>query len=392
MITTKKALANAVQAAQVAGAVGIDTEFVWERTYYPILGLVQMGYPDGRCELIDAPAIDDWSPLAGLIEDPGTVKILHDAQQDLTILKRACGANPKRIFDTQRAAGFVGLSANISLGELLKTLLKVRLDKSETRSDWLARPLTERQESYAMDDVRYSVQLMQKIMARADALERREWILEEMQYYEDEGIYQESNPYAEVPKVRRSGALKNQQRNVLRALGAWRELEARKCNLPRNFILSDDAIVSLIRQMPVSINDLLPRKGLTEKVLKRNRGKIWDAIQQGIEGDLPKLSNGSNRMAVPDDGYESRVDLALAFLKGTCLARQVDPLLVGNRADVAALVLDAEMAGPEQHCMLRSWRAELVGKHLLKILKGEGSIAVNADTKLPQLLNEDNGL
>ena len=94
MITTTEALADAVQAAQSAGAVGIDTEFVWDRTYYPTLGLVQIGYPDGHCELIDAPAIEDWSPFATLMADPNTVKILHDAQQDLTILKRACGAYP----------------------------------------------------------------------------------------------------------------------------------------------------------------------------------------------------------------------------------------------------------------------------------------------------------
>ena len=148
MITTTTALETAVQAAQAAGAVGIDTEFVWDRTYYPTLGVVQIGYPDGHCELIDATQIEDWSPFASLMADPATIKILHDAQQDLTILKRACGAVPKNIFDTQRAAGFVGLSSTISLSELLKKLLRVRLDKSETRSNWLARPLTAEQAKY----------------------------------------------------------------------------------------------------------------------------------------------------------------------------------------------------------------------------------------------------
>lgn len=391
MITTTEALADAVQVAQAAGAVGIDTEFVWERTYYPVLGLVQIGYPDGHCALIDAPTIKDWSPLSILIEDPKTVKILHDAQQDLMILKRACGANPKCIFDTQRASGFIGLSSSISLGELLKTLLKVHLDKSETRSDWLARPLTEKQKHYAEDDVRYSVRVMEHILSRADTLGRREWVIEEMQYYEDADIYQESDPYTEMPRVRGSGALKNQQRNIVRALGAWRELEARQRNLPRNFILSDDAIVSLIRKIPGSVRDLKPCRGMTEKILKRNREKIWAAIQRGMKGDLPKLSSDCRKRAVPDEGYESRVDLALALLKGACLAAQVDPLLVGNRADVAALVLDAETANPEHHSLLCNWRAELIGKRLINVLKGEGYISVNLDTKLPHLMEKRDG-
>ena len=99
MITTTEALIEACEAAQKAGAVGIDTEFVWDRTYYPTLGVVQVGYPDGSAVLIDAPAIEDWSSFARLMSDPDTVKILHDAQQDLTILQRTCGAYPKNIFD-----------------------------------------------------------------------------------------------------------------------------------------------------------------------------------------------------------------------------------------------------------------------------------------------------
>lgn len=387
MITTTEALADAVQAAQAAGAVGIDTEFVWDRTYYPTLGLVQIGYPDGHCELIDAPEIEDWSPFAVLMADENTVKILHDAQQDLTILKRACGAYPKNIFDTQRSAGFVGLSSTISLSELLKTLLKVRLDKSETRSNWLARPLTDKQEKYAEDDVRYSTRLMEQIMAKADVLGRQQWIIDEMKYYENEDLYQEFHPDADMPRVRGSGSLTNQQRNIVRALGSWRELKARQRNLPRNFILSDDAIVSLMKKTPTSAEAIQPSRGLTERCLQHNRGKIWAAIERGLEGDLPPLPNGRHKGPAPDDGYESRVDLTLALIKGICLAAQIDPPLIGNRADVTAFVLEAEVADAERHRMLRGWRAEFIGNRLLGVLKGQGSIVINMETKLPELID-----
>ena len=386
MITTTEALAEAVQAALAAGAVGIDTEFVWNRTYYPTLGIVQIGYPDGHVNLIDAPAIDDWSPFAELMADANTVKILHDAQQDLMILKRACGANPKNIFDTQRSAGFVGLSSTISLQELLKTLLKVRLSKSETRSDWCARPLSEQQMKYAEDDVRYSTELMEKIMARAEKLGRSDWIVEEMRYYEQESLYEESDPDLEMPRVRGSGSLTNQQRNILRALGSWRELKARRRNLPRNFVISDDALVSIMRHPPASKEDLKPLKGLSERALERNRDRIWEAVERGRNGDLPDLPNGRHQGPAPDDGYESRVDLALACIKGTCLASKLDPALIGNRADITAFVLEASVADPERHKILRGWRAQFCGDNLLRLLKGEGSVTINQKTLLPELV------
>jgi len=385
MITTTEALREAVRRAQDAGAVGVDTEFVWDRTYYPTLGVVQLGYPDGHCELIDAPEIEDWSPLAELMSDPNVVKILHDAQQDLTILRRVCGSDPKTIFDTQLTAGFIGLSSTISLRDILKTLLKVRLAKTETQSDWVARPLTEAQIKYAEDDVRDSVRLMEQILKRADALGRREWIENEMTYYEDAAIYEERDPDTEMPRVRGSGALTHQQRNVLRALGSWREWTARRRNLPRSFILSDDAIVSLTKRLPKSAEAIKPMKGLTERVLQRNRSRIWEAIQRGIDGELPELQLGKFNGIQPDDGYEARVDMALAFVKGTCLAAKIDPPLIGNRAEISALVLDIELADAERHRLLRGWRASFMGEPMLKLMRGEGALTVDPETNFPKL-------
>jgi len=385
MISTSEALADVVRRAREAGAVGVDTEFIWDRTYYPTLGLVQIGYPDGHCELIDAPAIEDWSPLADLMSDPNTVKILHDAQQDLNILHRACGGLPKNIFDTQRSSGFVGLSSTISLSELLKTLVRVRLAKTETRSDWTKRPLTDAQKKYAEDDVRYSVDLMIKIMDKAESLGRKAWIEDEMRIYEDESNYGERDPDYEMPRVRGSGSLTHQQRDILRALGGWRELKARHRNLPRGFVLSDDAMVSLTKRPPAKPEDIRQMKGLSERSADRNRQHIWNAIERGRRGDLPDLPNNKHNGPAPDDGYEARVDLALASIKGICLADQIDPALIGNRAEVTAFVLEVDAMDPQRHRILRGWRSEFCGQALARLLKGEGSISINPETKLPYL-------
>jgi ribonuclease D len=385
MISTTEALADVVRRARDAGAVGVDTEFIWDRTYYATLGLIQIGYPDGHCELIDAPAIEDWSPLAELMSDPNTVKILHDAQQDLNILYRACGGLPKNIFDTQRSSGFVGLTSTISLSELLKTLLKVRLAKTETRSDWTARPLTDAQLKYAEDDVRHSVDLMLKIMAKAEKLGRKEWIEDEMKMYEDESNYGERDPDMEMPRVRGSGSLTNQQRDILRSIGAWREVKARARNLPRGFVLSDDALVSLTKRPPSGPDEIRQMKGLSERSADRNRQYIWEAIERGRSGDLPELPNNKHNGPSPDDGYEARVDLSLASIKGICLAGKIDPALIGNRSEVTAFVLEIDNLEEERHRMLRGWRAEFCGNALRRLLKGEGSISIDPETKLPRL-------
>ncbi|NBB80548.1 MAG: hypothetical protein GVY36_14080 [Verrucomicrobia bacterium] len=385
MISTTEALADVVRRAREAGAVGVDTEFIWDRTYYPTLGLIQIGYPDCHCELIDAPAIEDWSPLAELMSDPDTVKILHDAQQDLNILYRTCGGLPKNIFDTQRSAGFVGLSSTISLSELLKTLLKVRLAKTETRSDWTKRPLTDAQLKYAEDDVRHSVDLMIKIMDKAESLGRKAWIEDEMEMYAVESLYGEVDPDSVMPRVRGSGSLTNQQRNILRALGAWREEKARRRNLPRSFILSDDALVSLTKRPPEKPEDIRQMKGLNERAANRNRDHIWAAIERGRAGDLPELPNNKHLGPSPDDGYEARVDLALACIKGTCLAGGIDPALIGNRADVTAFVLGIDHLDAGSHRMLRGWRADFCGHALARLLRGEGSVGIDPTTKLPKL-------
>jgi ribonuclease D len=277
------------------------------------------------------------------------------------------------------------MSSTISLSELLKTLLKVRLDKTETRSDWIARPLTDAQLKYAEDDVRHSVDLMLKIMGKAETLGRKEWIEDEMKIYEAERHYGENDPDYEMPRVRGSGSLTNQQRNVLRSLGAWRELKARRRNLPRGFVLSDDALVSLVKRPPKGLEDIRQMKGLSERSADRNRQDIWEAIERGRSEELPELPNNKHNGPSPDDGYEARVDLSLASIKGICLADQIDPALIGNRAEITAFVLEIDALDDSRHRMLRGWRGDFCGQALARLLTGEGSISIDPKTKLPRL-------
>jgi ribonuclease D len=145
--------------------------------------------------------------------------------------------------------------------------------------------------------------------------------------------------------------------------------------------------VALTKRLPASADAIKPMKGLTEKTLERNRNKIWAAIERGVAGDLPDLPNGNHRGAAPDDGYEARVDLALAYIKGACLAAKVDPALIGNRSEITALVLEAADGKPEDHRMLRGWRAGFCGQRLLELLQGNGSVGIDPASKLPKRLD-----
>ena len=384
MITTKKGLEEVVQKSLLCESVALDTEFVWEKTFYPILGLIQVGYPDESVDLIDAVAIKDLTPLGRLLESPKTIKILHDALQDLVILNRETKGLPKAIFDTQKAAGFVGFSSSIALSELLKQLLSVYIKKAETKSDWVARPLSDSQINYAEDDVSNGVALMHELMVRAEAKNRKEWVLSEMSYYEQERHYNLEDPILKPARVKRSGALNNVQKTILRSLSAWREVEAMKKNVARKFIISDEVLVSLAKSTPDSLELLKKKKSLSKRFLSVYAESFWKAIEQGLNNEIPPLKIEEN-FSGKDEGMEARVDLSLAFIKGLALDAKIDPALISNRAQITQFVYGASQGieSVESHRLFQDWRKVFCGQKLYDLLTGSGSLQVCKEKKLP---------
>ena len=383
LINTEEGLIDVVKKGLSAGSVALDTEFVWEKTYYPILGLIQVGYPDGSVDLIDGVSINDFSVLGQLLSDVNTVKILHDAVQDLVILTRVSKAFPKNIFDTQRAAGFVGLSSSISLSELLKKVLSIRIDKSETKSDWVARPLSDSQIEYAREDVCYGVDLMKAILKKADALDYKKWVLQEMLMYENKALYKEKDPMLISPKVKNSGSINFKQKTLLRSICIWREASARKQNLPRTFVLPDEVLMKLVKAPPKSI-DALKKMNLGKRFLRKYSTSLWEALHRGMHEELDSIENEFSNFE-KEDALEAQVDLALAFIKGLSLNTKIDAGLIANRAKVTSFVYanSQNEAIFQGHPLNQTWRNEFCGQHLSKLLKGEGVIRVDAKNKIP---------
>ena len=392
MIDTPAQLRDLITHARRCRRVALDTEFVWERTYYPNLGLVQLALDRDETFLIDAVRLDDLTPLGDLLADPDVVKVLHDAQQDLTILRRATGGAPKNVFDTRLAGGFVGLTATSSLQGLIEATVGVHLPKGESRSDWLRRPLSDAQLTYARDDVRYLTEAYDELRERVRGLGREAWVEEEMAQFDAPALYEEDDPYVRYRSVKGRGKRGFSARDyaVLRELTAWREQEARRANRPRGHIVRDDVLVEFARRKPTTVGEIGAVQGISDKALRRYGPDLAAAVERGLGVPKAERPQPPTRSRV-DDAELARFDLAQALLKGRSLRANLDPVLVSNRAGVERLVIAGPDAVPSEHALLRGWRSDFVGEALLEILRGNGAVTVDPATDLPRFSGNGHG-
>lgn len=378
MIASRDDLAALCTRARQQVAVALDTEFVWERTYYPALGLVQIGLGRDDVHLVDTVALtgDDLAPLGELLADPETEVVLHDALQDLQILARATGARPRNVFDTQRVAGMVGQTATASLQDLVDWAVGIRLDKGETRTNWLQRPLSEKQVHYAEDDVRYLLDVRDKLVDEAEARERIDWIDEEMARYENADAYTETNPMEAVDRVksRGIGRLDGQSRTVLRHVAAWREREAQRLNRTRRMVLPDDALADIAARRPHSEHDL--GRILTDRQARRYADSLLAAVRDG-EADAPEPSQRRGRPGPDEERRQAQLNVLQGLVAGQCTLGDVDPQLAATKAQLTALVHAGAEADPAEHPVLAGWRRAFIGDDLLALLRGEGRVRLH---------------
>ena len=385
LINTPDALETLVNRALNAPCVGIDTEFVWEQTYYPRLGIIQVGLAENDCHLIDAATLSDLSPLGTLLSDPHTVKILHDAQQDLWILRRITNAIPCNIFDTRCVAGFAGLSSNLSLGNLLRMCLNIQLPKTETRTDWLRRPLSDKQLAYALDDVRYLPALREHLLTDIHRRDRENWLAEELRQYDIAKLYDDRAPEEQYTRIKGMGRLSRRDMAIVRELATWREEKARQVDRPRNRVISDDAIVQIARRKPRSIQSLKRLRGISRATINQYGNSLLNAVQRGLaidEKNCPPISPPVR----PDPFEDARLDLAMAFLRGQCLSEGIDIAMVASRSEVKEFISPQKNA--TNNPLHTGWRREFLGADLTALLTGKHAIGINPNTRLPRLLRD----
>ena len=361
MIDTPQALAKLVDRALTKECVALDTEFVWNRTYYPKLGVIQLALAGDDCHLIDTVALEDLSPLGAVLEHSDIELILHDAVQDLTILRQATGAFPRNIFDTRCAAGFANMSSTTSLAELLANTIGVALEKTETRTDWTQRPLSDKQLAYAIEDVCYMHEVRDVLRQRVAKIGRNPWLAEELAAYDEPSLYEERDPREQYLRVKGAGRAAPRERAILRELAAWRELEARRRDRPRNHVLSDETLVYLSRRKPQAREDLDRIRGLNPQ---RDGQRILAEIARAMEVPDGECPQRPRRRRCDEEIVERKLAESMGHLRQQSDEAQIDAPFVAARAEVRSLILDAADAAPEDHRLLRGWRRAFVGEDL----------------------------
>ncbi|MCC7096113.1 MAG: ribonuclease D [Thermomonas sp.] len=261
--------------------IGLDTEFIRERTFWPQLALVQIALgpsDDGHgILLVDARAAGMCAELARLLANPDVLKLMHSPSEDLVAFRHACGALPAPLFDTQTAAALVDIGAGMSYQKLVRSLCGVELPKGETRSDWMRRPLLPSQLDYAADDVRYLHALHAVLQDRLDALGRGAWIVEECARQLDSAADSDADPWPHLGiRSARSLAVDGQHR-LLRLL-RWREAQARSSDRPRSWILDNELAVQLARRAPSSPAAFHALLDAAPKAPRSLREALWKAL------------------------------------------------------------------------------------------------------------------
>ena len=359
LVSSAAALAAITARARQCGIAAIDTEFVWTRTFYPGLGIIQIALADGETHLIDAPAVADKAAIAELLSAPDVVKILHDASSDLTILNRFCGALPCNVFDLRLAAGFCGLTATLSLGRLLHALLGIELAKTESLTDWLARPLSAAQVEYAVDDVRHMPAMYRSLLARLQENGTQQWALDEMRVYEAPDAYASEPPEKAYRNVKGMGRLGPEQLTLLRELATWREREARQSDRPRGRILQDEHLIVLAIRPPTVADDL--RQGHRRHVREFHRHDESILACVAAARRLPREQWATPQSCpLPAKLLKERSDAVLTLVRACAEARGIDPTVAGSRRLITSLILSAARDTLNGHPLLSGWRGELL--------------------------------
>jgi len=368
-VDTDTALAEVVDQLADAPAFALDTEFHRERTYFPKLALVQLSYEPDQLVLIDPLAVD-LAPMAEVLESDTTV-VIHAASQDLEVLRLATGTVPRNLFDTQIAAGFVGYS-NPSLAVLHTGLLDIALNKSDRLTDWLVRPLPEQVLAYAADDVRYLLQIHERLVAELTADERLEWALSECDLERARGA-ETKDPDEAWRRVKGAGRLRGRPAAVARSVAAWRERRAAELDIPVRHVLGDLALVSIAQRPPRDAAALAKVRGVDSRALKGDSATgLLEAVAAGQQAEPPaRESKGPRRT---DANLGPAVALLSSWLTQYAHELRIDTQLLATRKDIEHFV---EHTGRGR--LADGWRRDLVGRPMQDLLDGSAALAFDAE-------------
>lgn len=344
-------------------AIAVDTEFMRSDTFYPIAGLIQVGDGHG-CYLIDPKAITDFSPLAELWRNPEVTKVLHACSEDLEVFAVLLEALPTPLFDTQVAAAFAGCGYSLGYAGLVRELLGIEIPKGETRSDWLARPLSVAQTEYAALDVAHLLIVYGKLLKTLKEQGRIDWVRAEC----DTQIAAAAAPNDLTQAYLKVGlGWKLPPRGVaaLQQLCLWREQEARARDIPRNRLLKEQPLYEIARRLPEDYAGLRRIEGIPKRTLSDDGDHLLQLVQQARE--LPDNQLPARMPPPLAREYGAAMKTMKAWVRERAEQIGLPPELLIRKKEYEHLVrsfADGQLELPER---LTGWRYEVLGKDLQQV-------------------------
>ena len=356
-----------VDEAARAERIAVDTEFHRERTYWPRVALVQIAI-GSNVFLVDPLAVQ-LAPFAKVL-DSDVLLIMHAASQDLEVLDRACGTVPRCLFDTQIAAGFVGMSTP-SLAALVERYMGLGLPKGDRLTDWFERPLRPAQRNYAASDVAHLFELHDRLVTDLNERGRLSWVNSEFELSRHKAKTALPVELAWT-RIKEARHLRGQARCIVSVLAEWRERAARSKDLPSRFVLSDLALVGVAQRAPRTSEDLKGIRGFDGRRIKESSAEeILSIVAQGLKrtsDEVPTLDTEEGPKL--DKELRAAVTLVSAWVSQVAKDEELDAALLATRSDIIDF-----LRGSEDARLSAGWRSELIGSRIQDLVSGRASVA-----------------
>ena len=353
LISTATALEDLAAALDPAAPLGLDTEFLRERTYRAELCLLQLTTPRGPA-CVDPLALPGLDALRNLLTRSPGPKVLHAARQDLEVLAPVTGV-PAPVFDTQVAAALAGFPAQVGYAELVRRILGHELPKAHTRTDWSRRPLSAEQIDYALDDVRYLLPLREQLLEQIGRLGRAAWLDEELAALADTG-WLSVDPERAWQRVKGLQSLDAGRAALAQALAAWRERRAMDRNRPRGWILDDAVLREIVHRIPRGKAELAALPGMPEGVVRHSGDELLSIVESA---PLPHPPPPLPRAERPDPSFTALVKKLGGLTQAVAGELQLASEVLATRRD-----LEQVARGAPDAAVMQGWRREVIGVRL----------------------------
>jgi len=383
LITTAEQLGEALAHVREKGLFAYDTEFIGEESYWPRICVVQLATTE-RVILVDAFAVGDLKPIFELVADPALLTLVHAGTQDLEPVRRVLGREPANTLDVQVAAAFAEMPWPAGLEKLVERFAGHKLSKGHTFTNWDARPLSASQLRYAADDVRYLPLVWERLRCELESRGSLAWALRECE--QSVKIPARFDEESQVRRTLKSWPMKPAQVPTLRLMTRLRDEIARKEDLPHRVVMPDETLAEIVKQRPVSAQQLAAVRGLPKRFAQKYADAIAQAVDEGGKMPPEKLQHGKSLDESGED--RARIDALLAIVSARCIAMGLAPGMVLTRTELSRWWMTRNSQKPEALFEAGDWRVDAVGNWLDQFMRGEASVSIAWKDGRPSLADK----